>query len=275
MKKSIRFLILLIMTLIIMPMTYAVEQTTVIINGTKLVMEEQPVLINGRTLVPLRAIFEAMNVIPKWDSVTKTVSAKTDSVDMKLTIGSQKAIVNGKNIKLDAPGTLVNGRTMVPARFIAETLGADVKWDAYTRTVMISTSADNIEVPKSQPNQNDTANYIVEEGKYTSKDEVAAYIKKYNRLPKNYITKKEAISKGWDSSKGNLWDVTDKMSIGGDYFGNREGVLLKADGRKYYECDIDYAGSYRNAKRIVYSNDGLIYYTDDHYDSFTLLFGEK
>ena len=74
--------------------------------------------------------------------------------------------------------------------------------------------------------------------------------------------------------EGNLWDVADGMSIGGDKFGNREGLLPKESGRQYYECDIDYEGGYRNGKRIVYSNDGLIYYTEDHYESFEEIVGE-
>ncbi|WP_276648398.1 ribonuclease domain-containing protein [Trichococcus flocculiformis] len=64
------------------------------------------------------------------------------------------------------------------------------------------------------------------------------------------------------------------MSIGGDCFGNREGLLPKKSGRTYYEADIDYDGGYRGAERIVYSNDGLIFYTDDHYESFEQLYGE-
>ncbi len=75
-----------------------------------------------------------------------------------------------------------------------------------------------------------------------------------------------------DADRGNLWDVTDEMSIGGDRFGNREGLLPDASGRKWYEADIDYDGGRRNAKRIVFSNDGLIYYTDDHYESFEQLY---
>ena len=112
-------------------------------------------------------------------------------------------------------------------------------------------------------------NVTVEEGEwYSSKEEVALYIYTYGELPDNYITKDEAYDLGWDSSKGNLWEVADGMSIGGDKFGNREGILPKEKGRQYYECDIDYEGGYRNEKRIVYSNDGLIFYTEDHYESF-------
>ena len=105
-------------------------------------------------------------------------------------------------------------------------------------------------------------------GKYTSKEEVSLYIDTYGDLPSNYITKAEAKELGWDSNSGNLWDVAEGMSIGGDVFGNREGLLPEDDDRIYYECDIDYEGGYRNSKRIVYSNDGLIYYTEDHYESF-------
>lgn len=116
----------------------------------------------------------------------------------------------------------------------------------------------------------------VEEGqRYSTKDEVAAYIHMFDQLPPNYITKKEAEKKGWDNSKGNLWKVTDKMSIGGDFFGNREGILPKKQGRKYYECDINYKGGYRGSERIVYSNDGLVFYTADHYETFEQLFREE
>ena len=109
---------------------------------------------------------------------------------------------------------------------------------------------------------------IEKDGWYSSKEEVSFYIYTYGELPDNYLTKDEAYALGWDSSKGNLWDVADGMSIGGDKFGNREGLLPKEKGRVYYECDIDYEGGYRNGKRIVFSNDGLIYYTEDHYESF-------
>lgn len=105
---------------------------------------------------------------------------------------------------------------------------------------------------------------------YTSKEDVALYIYTYNHLPDNFITKKEAKKLGWDNSKGNLWDVADGMSIGGDYFGNNEGIL--PDNTEYHECDIDYEGGFRNSKRIVYGDDGSIYYTEDHYKTFEELY---
>ena len=116
---------------------------------------------------------------------------------------------------------------------------------------------------------------ISEDGIYTSKEDVAAYLHEYGHLPSNFITKKEAKKLGWVSSEGNLDKVAPGMSIGGDYFGNYEGNLPEAKDRDYYECDIDFDGTYRNGKRIVFSNDGLIYYTEDHYETFELLYGEE
>ena len=113
---------------------------------------------------------------------------------------------------------------------------------------------------------------LVEDGSYTSPEDVAEYLHIYGHLPDNFITKNEARDLGWDSQKGNLHDVAPGMSIGGDSFGNREGLLPKADGRKYYECDVNYEGGYRGGERIVYSNDGLIFYTDDHYESYEQLY---
>ena len=115
---------------------------------------------------------------------------------------------------------------------------------------------------------------IDEDGYYTTKEDVALYIYTYGHLPDNFITKKEAESLGW--SGGGLDDYAYGCCIGGNRFGNYEGLLPEADGRTYTECDIDTMhASKRGAKRIVFSNDGLIYYTDDHYESFTLLYGEE
>lgn len=110
-------------------------------------------------------------------------------------------------------------------------------------------------------------------GTYDSKEDVALYIHLYGRLPNNYISKKEAEKLGW--SGGSVEKYAPGKCIGGSYFGNYEGLLPEKDGRTWTECDIDTLGeSGRGAKRIVFSNDGLIYYTDDHYESFELLYGE-
>lgn len=112
------------------------------------------------------------------------------------------------------------------------------------------------------------------DGSYTTKEDVALYIHLYGCLPQNFMTKNEARELGWEG--GGLEDFAPGMCIGGDRFGNYEGLLPDAPGRTWTECDIDTLGrDSRGAKRIVFSNDGLIYYTDDHYESFELLYGEE
>ena len=112
------------------------------------------------------------------------------------------------------------------------------------------------------------------DGSYTSKEDVALYIYQYGTLPKNFITKDQARKLGWDG--GGLEPYAPGKCIGGDKFGNYEKLLPVKSGRTYTECDIGTLGAKsRGAKRIVFSNDGLIYYTDDHYETFTLLYGEE
>lgn len=113
---------------------------------------------------------------------------------------------------------------------------------------------------------------IREDGSYTSRDEVALYLQTYGKLPKNFISKKDAEEQGFRFGEGDFGEAFPGMSVGGSRFGNYEGQLPEKSGRRYYECDIDYQGGRRNAKRLVYSNDGLIFYTDDHYKSFTQLY---
>ena len=115
---------------------------------------------------------------------------------------------------------------------------------------------------------------IDENGAYTTKQEVAFYIYTYGHLPSNFITKKEAESLGW--SGGSLEPYAPGKCIGGNRFGNYEGILPEKEGHQYTECDIDTLGAEkRGAKRIVFSNDGLIYYTEDHYETFELLYGSE
>lgn len=116
-----------------------------------------------------------------------------------------------------------------------------------------------------------TSATIEEDGWYYSAEDVALYLCTYDELPDNFITKDEAEDLGWEG--GSVENYAPGCAIGGDSFGNREGLLPEAPGRDYYECDIDTDGrDSRGAKRIVYSDDGLIYYTDDHYESFVLLY---
>ncbi len=128
--------------------------------------------------------------------------------------------------------------------------------------------------PSEDAGMPDETAQIDEDGSYTTKDDVALYIHTYGHLPDNFITKKDAQALGWPG--GSLEPYAPGKCIGGSRFGNYEGLLPEADGRTYTECGIDTLGAdSRGAKRIVFSNDGLIYYTEDHYKSFELLYGEE
>ena len=111
---------------------------------------------------------------------------------------------------------------------------------------------------------------IEEKGVYTSRDDVALYLHTYNKLPSNFITKQTAMKLGW-THKRTLDEVAPGKSIGGDKFGNFEGRLPIVAGRTYRECDIDYIKGSRGSKRIIFSNDGNIYYSGDHYKNFEKL----
>ncbi len=150
--------------------------------------------------------------------------------------------------------------------------GEEIAEDIEEETEEITTSTVTTTEPVATTTESEPA--IDYDGTYTSKDDVALYIYTYGCLPQNFITKKEAQALGWEG--GSLEPYAPGMCIGGSYFGNYEGLLPEKKGREYTECDIDTLGKKsRGAKRIVFSNDGLIYYTDDHYESFELLYGEE
>ena len=158
----------------------------------------------------------------------------------------------------------------------SSTTASSTESSSVTSSAESSTTASSRESSSATSSaESSTESAVIDEnGSYTSKDDVALYIHVYGHLPSNFITKKEAEKLGW--SGGSLEPYAPGKCIGGDRFGNYEGLLPKKTGRGYTECDIDTLGKKsRGAKRIVFSNDGLIYYTDDHYASFTLLYGEE
>ncbi|WP_420330261.1 ribonuclease domain-containing protein [Paenibacillus contaminans] len=122
--------------------------------------------------------------------------------------------------------------------------------------------------PKSSQNPKASEEPKDSQAPLTGFKDVSDYIRKHNKLPANFITKKEAEKLGWEPAKGNLDKVAPGKSIGGDRFGNREGLLPNAKNRIWYEADINYKKGTRGADRILYSSDGLIYMTTDHYKSF-------
>ena len=211
----------------------------------------------------------------KTTTVTETTAAPetTDapseetSDETELTSPSQSSTESEKETS-EEPSESTTEATESTEEFVEFTTEESTKKTKRTKATKSTTEA--TEAPSEDP----TEAPIDENGTYTSKDDVALYIHTYGHLPSNFVTKSEARKKGWEG--GSLEDYFPGCSIGGDVFGNREGILPTKKGRTYYECDIDTKGKKsRGAKRIVFSNDGLIYYTEDHYETFTLLYGEE
>lgn len=153
-----------------------------------------------------------------------------------------------------------------------DTPGTEASGNTFASTAVLeSNGEDNLHTDTGNTAEDSAA--LPEDGSYTSKEDVALYIHLYGHLPPNFITKKEAEALGWKG--GSLEPYAPGKCIGGSRFGNYEELLPVKEGRSYTECDIDTLGAdQRGAKRIVFSNDGLIYYTEDHYESFELLYGE-
>lgn len=124
-------------------------------------------------------------------------------------------------------------------------------------------------IPDTVPEDETLPESVEKDGSYTTPEQVAEYIHTFGTLPGNFITKSEARDLGWDSSAGNLDEVAPGKSIGGDTFGNREKQLPKG---RYKECDVNYSGGFRGAERLIFGEDGSIYYTNDHYKTFTKLY---
>ncbi|WP_273225555.1 copper amine oxidase N-terminal domain-containing protein [Geosporobacter ferrireducens] len=144
-KKLISFFMVSLLSLMgfIMPVD-AYDKINVKVDNISLVFEDQdPIIIDGRTLVPMRKIFETLGATIDWDGTTSTVTAVKEDIKIVIKIGADTAKVNGKDIILDVPAQILNGRTMVPLRFVSEAMGAEVSWEGSTRTVVISTGQDS------------------------------------------------------------------------------------------------------------------------------------
>lgn len=114
------------------------DEITVIVNGKKVIFDQKPIISEGRTLVPLRAIFEALKADVQWDEETKTVTSLRGETKISLQIGSNNMYVNDAAKVLDVPAQIVNSRTLVPVRAISEAFGAKVEWSGETKTVTIT-----------------------------------------------------------------------------------------------------------------------------------------
>lgn len=116
------------------------ETIKIMINNVQLQLQVKPVIVEGRTLVPLRAIFEALGSDLRWNGADQSITATRSDINLWLQIGSNKAIKNGSQVLLDVPPMIVSGRTLIPLRFVSESLGAEVHWEEATRSVNITTA---------------------------------------------------------------------------------------------------------------------------------------
>lgn len=130
---------------------------------------------------------------------------------------------------------------------------------------------ENNQLPKSVVNtgvQKNDARIPADISVLTDEKAVVSYVKQHHCLPDCYITKKEAREQGWNPAQGNICNVLPGRAIGGDRFSNREHSLPDAPGRKWFEADINFDCGRRNADRLLFSSDGLVYVTKDHYRTF-------
>ncbi len=154
-KKFISMVLCLMMFLSFSTVTFANENVTVKLNGKTLEFDVQPQLIGGRTMVPLRVIFESLGAVVEWDGSSSTVTAYNEFYIVKATIGSNTMYVNGEGKWIDVPPMEVNSRTLVPARFVAEAFNCDVQWDPNTSTVYITSNEnDYSQIEKSTETTN-------------------------------------------------------------------------------------------------------------------------
>lgn len=135
--KKIICLLLCLVTVFSFATCFAADDIKVIVNGKEVVFDQKPIIDNNRTLVPLRAIFEALGASVGWDNDTNSVIATKDDTVIFMQIGHNKLFKNNEAIELDVPPKLVNDRTLVPVRAIAESFNLKVSWDEATQTVTI------------------------------------------------------------------------------------------------------------------------------------------
>ncbi len=205
------------------------------------------------------------SVVPSEEDNLNPDASKPDNTEDGSLPGSSSSVINNDEHQTSESDSPAPGSSSAD-------INDDERSSSESDSSAPGSSSADINDDEHSSSESDSST-LSEDGSYTSKEDVALYIHLYGHLPPNFITKKEAENLGWNG--GSLEPFAPGKCIGGNHFGNYEGLLPQKAGRSYTECDIDTLGAARRgAKRIVFSNDGLIYYTEDHYNSFELLYGE-
>ncbi len=204
-----------------------------------------------------------LNVVLDEDLVIYALTAEVDGSERDQLVAQNSFLY--QFIGKDLPLTIGNGKT------------DDVRplSDAQQTSKDLVAALNSLVYDGDESEKASSSGQKKDEGPIIEPQAIADYIFEHGKLPDNFITKKEAQKRGWDSRENYVSDVAPGYSIGGDRFGNYEGLLPSKKGRTWYEADCYYTRGKRNAYRILFSSDGLVYYTDDHYESFTQMHPSK
>ncbi len=235
-----------------LPISLAADNISVFVDGVQVQFDVQPQLVNDRTMVPMRAIFEALGAVVEWDDYTQTASAHKNNKIINLTIGSPYMYVNGEAVSLDSPAYVINGRTLVPVRAISESLGLNVSWNDRTQTVNISSAPTfNSEMPIDfnkvlyENNIMDYAYLLPDD--YDGDGREEAYVigglhTDDYRSPEDEYQELEYINVYFIDANGNFYDV-DHLDGTGVYNGK-----VDVSNGKFITIEISYGGSGSKSK---------------------------
>ncbi len=276
-RKLITVLMLLALLAVFVPTANAAP--VVILDGRTLVFDVPPTIDNGRTLVPLRVIFEALGSQIYWDASTQTVMAHKESANIviSLTIGNQYAYINNNLVKLDVPAKIINSRTMVPLRFVSEAMGAEVEWEGTTQTITITSAQEVFEVNQdgqligyySGQMKDGLANGqgiftnlegIKFIGQFTDGINMAEWKSGTIQWPDGKVYSgelKELKGQGqgkieWPDGRVYTGGIKDNMAEG-------EGTMVYADGNRYQKYIGDFASGQMQGQGSILFADGRIY----------------
>ena len=186
------------------------DDITVTVNDEVLSFDVMPQIIDDRTVMPMRAIFEALGADVSWDGETRTVTAVKDDTTIKMTIGSNVMYVNDMPIELDVAPLIIDERTLVPGRAVAESLGADVSWDGETRTVIIKSMIERA----AEAALTKLKEKIKEIGVYSESE--GAYSLTVPSVKATYSEKDDRIYIVYDKNILRIGDLTIKLGIASD-----------------------------------------------------------